>query len=396
MIEPHKTHRLLFAVFVFALGLTNHHTLVQIIPALVFVGAFLADLHLTVRDKSPGPPMGIFFSVLIAVNLFSLSLLVYISWLAGNGSDQQGANELQTISQAMAKLIFVMTAVIAFVYTREFRLRLFLIGVATAFAIFLFCFYVLDRGSETPALSTGTRLALGDGAFVHPGWLQGLVADAKAGQTPLPRHVSPPYLFFMLFLASLALGLLYTSTLNRRLIIGVFVVGWIGLTPYAYEPFASDTHPPMNWGVPKLRGGFYYEVTREQYPKSLPTLIKSTFGKAIGVIPKDAQLDATIGLPNYWERLWKTFYYYGDNLQLNFTVPLIFLTLAVLFYIRRCDWPQINWFLFLGAAFFLVGFMLQIIAPQEGFDYERNLQYKVFHLQSHCIFVLLMAYGRSR
>ena len=231
------------------------------------------------------------------------------------------------------------------------------------------------------------------GAFQHSGWLQGLVANARAGQPPGPRHVSPPYYIFMLAMASLALGLLYTSTLNRRLVIGVFVVGWIGLAPYAYEPFASNTYPPMNWGMAKLRGGFYYEVTREQYPKSLPTLIKSTFGKAIGVIPKDAQLDATIGLPDYWGRLWKTFYYYGDNLQLNFTVPLIFLTLAVLFYIRRCDWPQINWFLFLGAAFFLVGFMLQIIAPQEGFDFERNLQYKVFHLQSHCIFVMLMAYG---
>ncbi len=74
-------------------------------------------------------------------------------------------------------------------------------------------------------------------------------------------------------------------------------------------------------------------------------------------------------------------------------MPLIFLTLAILFYIRRCDWPQVNWFIFLGAAFFLLGFMLLIIAPQEAFDYERNLQYKVFHLQSHCIFVLLMGYG---
>ena len=191
----------------------------------------------------------------------------------------------------------------------------------------------------------------------------------------------------------LALGLLYTSQLDRRLIIGVFVVGWIGLMPYSYESFASATHPPMNWGYAKERSGFYYEVSREQYPKSLPTLIKTTFGKAIGVVPKDAQLDATIGLPDYLPRLWKTFYYYGDNLQLNFTVPLIFLTLAILFYIRRCDRPQINWFIFLGAAFFLLGFMLLIIAPQEAFDYEHNLQYKVFHLQSHCIFVLLMGYG---
>ena len=35
----------------------------------------------------------------------------------------------------------------------------------------------------------------------------------------------------------------------------------------------------------------------------------------------------------------------------------------------------------------------ELIAPQEAFDYQRNLQYKVFHLQSHCIFVVLMGYG---
>ena len=189
------------------------------------------------------------------------------------------------------------------------------------------------------------------------------------------------------------MGLLYTSKLNRRLVIGVFVVGWLGLVPYSYEPFASSSHPPMNWGVTSERSGFYYNVTREQYPKSLPNLIKTTFGKAIGVVPPDAQLDATIGLPDYFPRLGKTFYYYGDNLQQNFTVPMIFLTLTILLYLRRCDIPQVNWFIFLGVALFLLGFMLQLIAPQEGFDFQRNLQYKVFHLQSHCILAIFMGYG---
>jgi len=400
MIEPHKTHRLIFTVFIFALGLTNHHTLVQIIPAFL-LGALLLDAELTAKDKSPGPPMGIFFSVLTGVLFFSLSLLVYISWLAGTGSDAQGANELQTISQVMAKGIFIFVAVVSFAYVKEFKPGRFGLGALTAIVVFAFGFYVLDPG---PELQERYTLASAPhwwmvGSFTHAGWLQGLVANGK----PVPpsmvrallaeRHVIVGYALVMLFLGVVAIGMLYTSVLNRRLVIGVFLVGWIGLMPYSYEPIASDTYPPMNWGVPKSRGGFYYSVTREQYPKSLPTLIKSTFGKAIGVIDKNAQLDSTIGLPDYWGRLWKTFYYYGDNLQLNFTVPLIFLTLAVLIYIRRCDWPQINWYIFLGAAFFLVGFMLQIIAPQEAFDFERNLQYKVFHLQSHCIFVLMMAYG---
>ncbi len=390
MLEPKKTHRLVLAVFVFALGLTNHHTLVQIIPAFLLAAA-LEQITPAYLRKTAQAPSGIFFSVFLAVNFFSLSILVYISWLSGD-------NELQAISQSMAKLIFGLTAIVSFFYLKQFRWHLFLLGAATAVAVFAFGYYVLDPG-EAHAL----RYLPGDGhfwrigSFVYPGWLQGVPANAAAGVPAellaAKKHLDLPYLWEMLGFAALAFGLLYSSSLNRRLIIGVFIFGWVGLVPYAYEPFASATHPPMNWGYAKERSGFYYEVSRQQYPKSLPTLIKSTFGKAIGVVPKDAQLDSTIGLPDYYPRLWKTFYYYGDNLQQNFTVPLIFLTLAILFYIRRFDWPQVNWFIFLGAAFFLLGFMLLIIAPQESFDFERDLQYKVFHIQSHCIFVLLMGYG---
>ncbi len=357
MLEPQKNHRLILAVFVFSLGLTNHHTLVQVIPAFLLGAALLRA--------------GKFWSVFIAVNLFSLSILVYISWLSSDP-------ELQDISAAMAKIIFGLVAVVSFFYLKEFRLRLFLIGALTAVAFFAYGHYILS-----PSEANVARYGIFGhpfwlwGSFVHPGWLQMTTISGVA----------------MLGLAAIALGLLYTSKLDRNLVIGLFAAGWVGLVPYAYESFASATHPPMNWGYPKERSGFYYAVSREQYPKSLPNLIKTTIGKTIGVVPKDAQLDTTIGLPNYSGRLWKTFYYYGDNLQSNFTVPLIALTLAILLYIRRSDWPQVNWFIFLGAAFFLLGFMLLIIAPQEGFDYEHNLQYKVFHLQSHCIFVLILGYG---
>jgi len=37
--------------------------------------------------------------------------------------------------------------------------------------------------------------------------------------------------------------------------------------------------------------------------------------------------------------------------------------------------------------------MLHVIEPPGAFDFESNLQYKVFHLQSHCIFVIFMGYG---
>jgi tetratricopeptide (TPR) repeat protein len=387
MLEPRKTHRLILAVFVFALGLTNHHTLVQIIPAFI-LAAMLAVEEEGGDQALDKIPARIFFSVFLAINLFSLSLLVYISWLSSD-------NELQTISQAMAWVIFILTALVSFFYLKDFRLHLFLFGVASIAAIFAGGYFLLSSSESDFVRYTFANAPHWwlTGSYVHSGWLQGLVANAQAGAPPLPRAVDARYAWLLFALAAGAIGLLYSSQLNRRLVIGVFLAGWFGLMPYAYEPFASSTHPPMNWGTPATRAGFYYSVSREQYPKSLPILIKSTFGKTLHIIPKDAQLDATIGLPDYWGRLVKTFYYYGDNLTKNFTAPLIFLILAALIYIRRCDWPQVNWFIFLGASFFLLGFMLLIIAPQEGFDFERNLQYKVFHLQSHCIFVLLMGYG---
>ena len=126
---------------------------------------------------------------------------------------------------------------------------------------------------------------------------------------------------------------------------------------------------------------------------SLPNLIKDTVGKAIGASPANSVTDVALSGSDYGHRLWLTLYYYADNLQDNFTVPLIFLTLALLLFIGRCDWRQASWFAFLVVAFFTLGFMLHLISPPLRFDFQSNLSYKVFNLQSHCIFVVLLGYG---
>jgi len=365
MLEPQKTHRLIITVFVFALGLTNHHTLIQMIPAIL-VAAFVLRV-------------GKFWSVFIAVNLFSLSILVYLSWLSGNEPLHPADGELQKISTAMAWLIFGLTAVISFFYLKQFQWRFFLGGVLTVLAFFAYGHYLMGPGEFETLRFTQFNVHYFWlwGSLVHPGWLQ-ITTRQGLG---------------LMALGALAVGLLFSSKLDRRLVIGLFAAGWVGLTPYAYERLASSTNPPMNWGFASERSGFYYAVSREQYPMSLPNLIKTTIGKAIRVVPLNENPDAMIGRPNYFKRLCQTFYYYGDNLQDNITAPLIFLALSILVYCRRCDAPQVSWFIFLGMAFFFLGFMLHVIEPPSGFDFESNLQYKVFHLQSHCIFVIFMGYG---
>ena len=370
LLAPRKTHRLIIAVLAFALGLTNHHTLIQIIPAMLLAAALLQWLPFFF-SLEPVAQRGLFWSVLTSVNLFSLSILVYLSWLSADP-------QLDLISFRMAAGIFVLTLLVSFFYLAEFRWRAFAGGALLAAAFFAYGHYFLNANEGDIA-----RVMPGQAHFwlwfsyVQAGWLQ----------------LDTPYGFALLGLGMIAVGLLWTSTLDRRMIVGVFAAGWVGLLPYGYESFASSSHPPMNWGVPASRAGFYYAVTRLQYPMSLPNLIKDTIGKAIGATPANGVEDVAMSTANYGHRLWLTLYYYGDNLQDNFTVPLIFLTVAILLYVRRCDWRQVSWFLFLLAAFFTLGFMLHLISPPMRFDFQSNLQYKVFNLQSHCIFVILLGYG---
>jgi tetratricopeptide (TPR) repeat protein len=370
MLEPQRLRRLLVAVFVFALGLTNHHTLIQMIPAMLAAAALIQWLP-PILSVPPIARPGLFWSVLLAVSLFSLSILAYLSWLSADPT-------LHQISYTMAVGIFLVTAAVSFFYTREFRWRAFLTGAFLTALIFAYGHYFLSASDIDTArwVNPGAHFWL-RGCYVHPGWMQ----------------ITSVFGVLLLVQGVVAVGLLFNSILDRRLVLGVFVVGWVGLAPYGYESFASNTNPPMNWSVASIRSGFYYSVTRLQYPLSLPNLIKEKIGTAIGVVPSNAVHDVGLDNSDYWHRLWLTLYYYGDNLQDNFTVPLIFLTLAILVYITRCDWKQISWFLFLITAFFFLGFMLHLISPPQRFDFQSNLNYKVFNLQSHCIFVILLGYG---
>jgi hypothetical protein len=357
MLEPRNTQRLVVTVLVFALGLTNHHTLIQMIPAILVAAVVVRA--------------GKFWSVFLAINLFSLSVLAYLSWLSVDG-------ELYLTCYRMAVIIFGIVLAVSFFYLRDFRLNRFMAGAFLAVAFFAYGHYFFSRAEDDTARHWGFHQPPWlIGSYVHPGWLQ----------------ITTGYGVALMGLAAAALGVLFSSSLDKRLIIGVFAAGWVGLMPYYYERVASSTDPPMNWGDAALRSGFYYAVTRQQYPMSLPNLIKDTMGKLVRAVPRNEEKDVALDQPDYFHRMWLTLYYYGDNLQDNFTVPLIFLALAVLLYLRRCDWPQAGWFIFLAVAFVFLGFMLHLISPPVTFDFQANDQYKVFNLQSHCIFVLVLAYG---
>ena len=139
--------------------------------------------HARLPGQAEPSALGIFFSVFFAVNLFSLSILVYISWLSGD-------NRMQTISQAMAWLILAHRGRFLFlsqgipaapVPARRGHGRRRFLPMAITCSIRA----KLDTLRYTASTAPHFWLV---GSFVHPGWLQGLVANARAGMPPLPRH----------------------------------------------------------------------------------------------------------------------------------------------------------------------------------------------------------------
>ncbi len=55
----------------------------------------------------------------------------------------------------------------------------------------------------------------------------------------------------------------------KRVLIVVALVG-LGISFYAYMPFASEQNPPMNWGYPRTMEGFNHAISRGQYEKISP------------------------------------------------------------------------------------------------------------------------------
>ena len=49
------------------------------------------------------------------------------------------------------------------------------------------------------------------------------------------------------------------------------IVWLLGAAFYFYMPLASMTNPPMNWGYPRTKEGFWHALTRGQYDKTNPT-----------------------------------------------------------------------------------------------------------------------------
>ncbi len=331
VVAPESIAWLLGAVLIYCLGMTNHHTLMLMLPAFLFLVAVIRPRLLP--------------SFLLGFAGLLLTVLVVFAWMSHHPA-------LEEIAQRAAWLVLWGAALVAWWFVRRWNWRRFGLGAATVAVVFAFF-----------------SLWLGE-------WL---AVESFTG-------------LWMFLLVSLCGGLVATSILNQRLIAGMLVLGWIGLLPYAYLPFASETNPPMNWGNPQTESGFYQLIGREQYSNGLSRMIikLADLGGLYTAGQTNDASGAKVGVPMAIADAVKQ---YGLSLDENFTTPLCLLSLAVIFYLRSFARPMLGWLAFLVVSFLFLAFAMSVLEPPKSLDVQFLWVVRVFKLQSHVLFVLTIAYG---
>ncbi len=134
-----------------------------------------------------------------------------------------------------------------------------------------------------PALLTAIALrdrALFRDCLAGSLWLIAAVVFALAyrmGAVTQPQSIQQKQMLVVagaIFLAApIALFLMERRLMTewKRVTLLVIAAG-LGLSFYAYLPFASEQNPPMNWGYPRTPEGFIHAVSRGQYEKIDPAV----------------------------------------------------------------------------------------------------------------------------
>jgi tetratricopeptide (TPR) repeat protein len=329
--RPQATGRLLATAVLFALGLSNHHTLLFTLP-IFLVGVLLVRI-----DYFPT-----FFS---GVLLLSVSALGMLTWFSGDPV-------LETVTQRFAFVLLLVVLGFAAFNIRGLRWRRFF-GWALVGA-------VIDR---LAVHSIGGWFAIG----TVNGWL-------------------------LVLLIPLVLGAIGLSTLDRRFLVRLLVLSWICLSVYGLEKIYSGTNPPMNWSYARDNGGFFHSVSRGQYVNSLTNLLLGRCGPWLGVpapTPPPAPEPIPLGIPSV---LVQSVTSYFNGLEDNFTLPLCLIAFLGFFLFGHLARERRRWLYFLAIAFLFLSFLMAAIDPKDVDRLTWQILRRFF-LPAHCVFALGLGYG---
>lgn len=239
----------------------------------------------------------------------------------------------------------------------------------------------------------------------------------------------------------------------KRVFILVFAAG-LGLSFYAYLPFASEQNPPMNWGYPRTPEGFIHAVSRGQYERIDPAanfreamqkpfyfmkMMEDTIVDPVGYVSVVAQfswgvsllaLVALFGIPGYfiYKRLRRknaeggvlgpTIGLWAAAFLALFFIPLLCVALFTLLFpipaplivaicgipvcillIRMQDWfdedtmgSGVRWIITTFIAFYSLTVVF-LIFQWPKLDVQTLFIGRVQYIQSHAIWAMWIGYG---
>jgi hypothetical protein len=265
MFNP--AHRgLIYAIsFVFALAITNHHTIAVMITALGWL--------VFATRKSGGSRYHFMLLSINAVILAGFTLFMFHCAaypLSGVPGEPYSGN---------AGLAWIIT-----------------LGAAAGGGVSL-AYGMLAEKKDTFILAAAFFLTM-------------LIAGLSlmfSGDTVLPAHLTSFSFasirtngnFFIMFCLPFLVYLLYAYYVNKRFFNDtewVVMTAWFfgGLCIYGYLPIASASNPQINWGMPSAIEGFWFSILRQQYGGT-------DFGRSIGLYFQQCSL--------YAQDIWKQYPY---------------------------------------------------------------------------------------
>ena len=355
MCRPHEDHTLYVVAFLFALGLTNHQSLLFAIFGLVLAIAFRD--HRLFRDCMAG---GLW---LIAAYLFFKAGALGFS---GNAAE---THKVAALSEEALKTRGNMQ-IGAFV--------LMFVG---------WLFLLLDddvRGKLVRDIDVWIIRGIGAIGI----WALACFMMFKVGQFGTlkgPSHAGADTRMLVFFLLGLAFqaGAIWMiknqlMTQWKRFVFLILLVV-LGLSFYLYLPIASDQNPPMNWGYPRTEEGFWHALSRGQYEKfSTVDNFKSIFAD-----------------PGHFANLLKVIVFNPtgfNSVVAQFTgvlAPFVLVALIAMVFVR---FREQTWFLVSAVMFFAMT-VLFVIVQWPDLDVQTLFIGRVQYIQAHAIYALWLSYG---
>lgn len=142
---------------------------------------------------------------------------------------------------------------------------------------------------------------------------------------------------------------------------------WVaGAAFYFYMPLASMTNPPMNWGYPRTKEGFFHALSRGQYDKTNPTdSVFKVFGQ--------------IGM-------------YYDVASDEFSLVYLLIGVVPFLFWPRMQRRERAWLTSLISMYLLLSVLLLVLL-NPNLDKQSREQTRVFFIPAHIVLALLIGYG---